>query len=397
MRQEDGDKQLKLSIVIPAYNEEKAIASVVENVREARAAILDHTKIREVEIVVVDDGSRDRTAEIVRGFPDVLLVSHPRNRGYGAALKTGFARATGELLAFLDGDGTCDAKDFAAMCRKLEEADLVLGTRLGSSSRMPAIRRLGNRIFAGLTRFLSGKAVTDIATGMRVFRREVLERIPPLPDGMSMSPAMTCHAVYLSDLRVAEHPISYSDRVGKSKLSVVRDGFRFLKIILDTALVYLPRKILGATGALFLAVALVYAIGPLRFYAEHHALREDMIYRLLAIAVLVTVGMIFILVGLVAQKVVSLIRGDPPRSRFQHSLILLGVLVALSGIGLNLPNLIEYARIGRIHSHWSYVLVGGLLVISGSILFALGILSRMIDLLQGQRSRAGDRGERTSG
>lgn len=391
---------MKLSIVVPAYNEEGAIASVVENVRAARAAILEGTGVREVEILVVDDGSRDRTAEIVTDYPDVRLVRHPRNRGYGAALMTGFQEARGEFLGFLDGDGTCDANDFVPLCRKLEEADLVLGTRLSSASRMPAIRRLGNRIFATLTRILSGKAVTDIATGMRVFRREVLDRLPSLPTGLHFTPAMTCHALFLTDLRVAEHEISYADRVGQSKLSVLRDGFRFLKIILDSSLVYLPLKLLGAIGFAVLALAGIYSIGPIRHYLRVRALPEDMIYRLLAIGAFATVGLLFLLVGLVAQKVVFLIRGAPPRSRllravhhprFQHSLIVVGILFGLGGIALNGPNLVHYARFGNIASHWSYVFVGGFSVVCGSLLFAMGILSRMIDLLEGPRRRGGDR------
>jgi len=382
---------MRLSIVIPAYNEEQAIAAVVENIREARGAILKDTGIRDVEILVVDDGSRDRTAEIVRGYPDVKLVQHSRNRGYGAALATGFEKARGEVLGFLDGDGTCDAVDFVPLCRKLEEADLVLGTRLSSSSRMPKIRRLGNRIFAALTRLLSGKAVTDIATGMRVFRRGVLDRLPPLPTGLHYTPAMTCHALFLTDLRVAEESISYSNRVGRSKLSVVKDGFRFLKIILDSALVYLPLKILGPIGLLFLLIAGAYSVGPIRHYLRARSLQEETIYRLLAIAALVAVGLIFILAGLVAQKIVHLIRGVPTRSRllhrprFQHLLLLLGMILALSGIAINVPNLIEYVRYGRVQLHWVYVLVGGMSVVSGSALFAFGLLSRLIDLLQKPR------------
>lgn len=378
---------VKLSIVIPAFNEEEAIGSVIENVRNARPSLVSQGGVEDVEILVVDDGSRDRTAEVVQTYRDVRLVQHPENRGYGAALMTGFRSAGGDVLSFLDGDGTCDAADFVPMVRMLDRADFVFGVRLSGPNGMPLVRRIGNRFYAGLTRLLSGRAVTDVATGMRLFRRSVLDRFPPMPEGMAFSPAMSCHALLQREVRVAEHPITYRERVGRSKLSVVKDGFRFLKIILESALVYLPIKIFGALGLAFLVVALLYGIGPLRHYLEHGSLREDMIYRLLAIGTLTTAGLVFGLVGLVAQKIVALVRNESRGAgpRLQAVLLPLGIALAAGGIALNVPNLIDYARAGRIFLHWVYVLVGGLLVVSGSLLFALGVLSRMIDLLQRSR------------
>lgn len=368
----------------------------MENLRQARGTILRETGARELEIIVVDDGSRDRTAEIAGGYPDVILVRHPSNRGYGAALKSGFARATGEVLGFLDGDGTCDAHDFAPMLGRIqaEGVDLVLGTRLGQGSRMPFVRRVGNRIFAFLTRLLSGRAVTDIATGMRLFRREVLERLPPLPDGLHYTPAMTCHALYLTNLKTASHEISYRERVGKSKLRVIEDGLRFLKIILDSALVYFPLKILGSLGLLAILVGIAYGVGPFVGYLRNRTVPEHLIYRLLAVATFVTVGVVFLLVGVVAQKITGIARGEPGPGRlarllhspmFQHYMIVGGVVLALGGIVLNAANVAEYVRHGRILSHWSYILVGGLAVTLGALTFALGVLSRMVDYLRGRK------------
>lgn len=97
-----------LSIVIPAWNEEAGIGAIVTRTLAARSQIMAQSGVAGVEVIVVDDGSRDRTAEIARGFAEVRVISHPANRGYGAAIKTGFAEATGELLGFLDADGTCD-------------------------------------------------------------------------------------------------------------------------------------------------------------------------------------------------------------------------------------------------------------------------------------------------
>ncbi len=385
---------MKLSIVVPAYNEEAAIGPVIENILEARSAILERSPVKAVEVIVVNDGSKDRTAEVVRRYPEAVLVEHPVNRGYGAALTTGFERATGDVLAFLDGDGTCDARDFVGLCGELERADMVLGTRLGAGSRMPLVRRIGNRLFAALTGLLSGKAVTDIATGMRVMRREAWEKLPALPDGLHYSPAMTCHALYLRNLRVSEHEISYADRVGKSKLSVVKDGLRFLKIILDSALVYFPLKILGGLGFLFVLLGAAYGAGPVLHYLRHRALEEGMIYRLISVLVFASAGFMFVLVGVAAQKMALLMGdGEAPRSwilrairsrRFSRRLLAAGIVLALAGVGLNAGNILDYFAHGRIGAHWSYLLLGGLFVLGGASLFALAVLSRMVDLLKRQ-------------
>ena len=387
-----GGDRLKLSVVIPAYDEEDAIATVIDNVRDARDFIIRETNVREVEILVVDDGSRDRTAEIVRAMTDVRLVRHPSNRGYGAALKTGFREASGELLSFLDGDGTCDAMDFVPLCREIETADLVSGCRLGSGTGMPLIRRIGNRGFAFLTWMLSGKRVRDIASGIRVFRRELLDRLPRLPDGLHFTPAMTNHVLHLSPHRFAEKDVSYVERLGSSKLSVLKDGLRFLKIIIDIALIYLPLKILGGLGVLSLAISILYGAGPVLSYLEKGALDEGVIYRLLGITTFITVGLILILLGVVAQKLALLIRvGDPPRSfllsaighhMFQHYLILIGLVVAVSGVVLNWANLGEYVLRGSISAHWGYLLLGGILVVSGALLSGLGVICRIIDFMK---------------
>jgi len=123
----------------------------------------------------------------------VRLVSHETNRGYGAALKTGFCHSTGDLLAFLDADGTYPPEHFPQLCcAALAGADLVIGSRMaGAKSQMPPVRRVGNLIFATLVSLVGNHRVSDSASGMRVFRREILERLYPLPDGLEFTPVMS--------------------------------------------------------------------------------------------------------------------------------------------------------------------------------------------------------------
>ncbi|MBN1178039.1 MAG: glycosyltransferase family 2 protein [Anaerolineae bacterium] len=249
-----------LSVVIPAYNEEDGIAEIVARVLAVRPALAE-AGVADLELIVVDDGSSDRTAEIVAGCEGARLVRHPANRGYGAALKTGFNAAGGSLLAFLDADGTYPPEYFPALCREvLGGGDLVVGSRRsGAASEMPFVRRVGNLLWSNLVTLLSNQRVIDPASGMRVFRREALERLYPLPDGLNFTPVMSTRAVH-EGVRLVEVPIPYKERVGRSKLSVVEDGMRFLRTIIWTALSYNPVRLLGGVGSGLFGMATLIAL-----------------------------------------------------------------------------------------------------------------------------------------
>ena len=245
-----------LSVVIPAYNEEGGIAQIIERVLSTRPRLSD-AGVDDLELIVVDDGSRDETAAIIARYSKVRLIRHPVNRGYGAALKTGFSRARGNLLGFLDADGTYPPEHFPDLCRVAldEDADLVVGSRMsGAESEMPLVRRVGNFIFANLVSLLGNHRVSDSSSGMRVIRREALPRLYPLPDGLNFTPVMSTRALH-EEIRWREVPIPYKERVGRSKLSVVRDGSRFLYTIVWTALNYNPVRVLGGIGLGLAAIA----------------------------------------------------------------------------------------------------------------------------------------------
>src|SRR5690349_15256345 len=227
-----------LSVVIPAYNEENGIAEMASRVLSVGPA-LKKVGVDRLELLVVDDGSRDRTAEIAQNIDGVTLIRHPGNRGYGAALKTGFSKASGELIGFLDADGTYPPEYFPQLCvAALDGADLIIGSRMaGQDSKMPVTRRVGNFFFANLLSLLSHQKVTDSASGMRVFKREILKQVYPLPDGLNLTPVMSTRALH-EGVRVRQVPIPYSERVGHSKLSVIRDGSIFMQSMLWTVLSY---------------------------------------------------------------------------------------------------------------------------------------------------------------
>ena len=250
-----------LSVVIPAYNEEGGIADIAHRVLAVRPG-LAQVGIADLELLVVDDGSHDRTADIARQIPGVRVLCHVHNRGYGGALKTGFAEARGELIGFLDADGTYPPEHFPELCKcALDGCDLVIGSRMaGAESQMPVTRRVGNFFFATLLSLLSNQRVTDSASGMRVFKREILDRVYPLPDGLNLTPVMSTRAVH-EGMVVGEVPIPYSERVGRSKLSVVRDGTVFLQSMVWTVLTYNPVRILGMLGLAGVGVGLLALAG----------------------------------------------------------------------------------------------------------------------------------------
>ncbi len=244
-----------LSVVIPAYNEENGIAEIANRVLAVGPA-LKKAGVDKLELLVVDDGSKDRTAEVAAGISGVTLIRHPKNKGYGAALKTGFSKASGELIGFLDADGTYPPEYFPQLCQAaLNGTDLVIGSRMaGAESQMPVTRRIGNFFFANLLSILGRQKVTDSASGMRVFKREILEQIFPLPDGLNLTPVMSTRALH-EGIKIEEVPIPYSERVGRSKLSVIRDGRIFLQSMIWTALSYNPVRILGLLGLMGIGVA----------------------------------------------------------------------------------------------------------------------------------------------
>ena len=250
-----------LSVVIPAYNEENGIAEIANRVLAMRDGLRD-VGVGTLELLVVDDGSRDKTAAIANSIDGVTLIQHPTNKGYGAALKTGFHQAAGDLIGFLDADGTYPPEHFPKLCvAALNGSDLVIGSRMaGAETGMPITRKVGNLFFANLLSLIGNKKVTDSASGMRVFKRHILEVVSPLPDGLNLTPVMSTRAVH-ENVAIKEIPIPYSERIGASKLSVVHDGSLFLRSMIWTALSYNPVRILGLIATVLLGIAALIGLG----------------------------------------------------------------------------------------------------------------------------------------
>jgi len=367
---------MKLTIVIPALNEEHAIGSIIERSLAAREQIIAQSPVDEVEFVVVNDGSTDRTSEIAGRYAGVELIEFECNRGYGAAIKEGFRRGSGELVAFLDADGTCDPRFFSTLCRALIEQDaaVAVGSRLGPNSQMPSVRRIGNRIYALILSVLSNRVVTDTASGMRVIRRDALRELYPLPDGLHFTPAMSARVLCDERLGIVECPMAYAERIGESKLHVLRDGVRFLRTIFEMTLMWRPAKLFTVAAVACLACMLMLAAHPFETWLRAGRLQEDMIYRLLFCSLLGSVGFLLLSAGVLCENLHRLWSERPPTRTFLASL--LDRLYTMEAVGVMIipavpmlawmvgPGLWTRVFDGHVAIHWSRVVLAGLIVFS---------------------------------
>ncbi len=381
-----------LSVIIPAYNEEDGIAGMLERVLSIRPS-LEALGIAGPEVIVVDDGSRDRTVEIVKQYAAVRLIEHAKNSGYGGALKTGFANAQGNLLSFLDADGTYPPEHFPELCQAiLQGADLVIGSRMaGAKSEMPRTRRLGNFLFANLVSIIGNHRVTDSASGMRVFRSELLERMYPLPDGLNFTPVMSTRAIH-ENLKMVEVPIPYSERLGRSKLSVMQDGMRFFHSIVWTALSYNPVRILGLLGligvgfATLVALALIVMrvngiteLGPWGIFAVFGAL----VLGVAGVSLFSLGAMFNYLVALFQKKPVK--QGlfgkpifDPPLDRHFWWM---GLLAGGVGLALAVAALVLTFNGWPPDRLWFWLMVSALMILIGVQLIVAWSIMRVLDEL----------------
>jgi glycosyltransferase involved in cell wall biosynthesis len=222
-----------LSVVIPAFNEVHTIDEVIRRVRNCGIRC---------ELILVDDGSTDGTREALekyRGQSDILLVAHETNQGKGAALKDGFARASGDVVVVQDADLEYDPADYSKLLQPIVEnqADVVYGSRLiGDSHRVLYFwHSAGNRLLTLLSNLFTNLNLSDIETCYKMFRREIIQQVAPTlqEKRFGVEPELTAKVARIPGVRIYERPISYSGRTyAQGKKISWRDGFRALWCIL---------------------------------------------------------------------------------------------------------------------------------------------------------------------
>jgi glycosyltransferase involved in cell wall biosynthesis len=341
---------------------------------------------------VVSDGSTDRTVERASRFSEINLVVFPKNRGYGAAIKEAWARSDADVLGFLDADGTCDPAFFADLCTILEResADVLLGCRLNRDSKMPMVRRVGNFAFASILTIVSSTRVRDTASGMRVVRRTSVPQLYPLPDGLQFTPAMSARAL-LSDLKILEIDMPYKEREGQSKLKVIRDGLRFLRVIAEAAFLYRPARPLGLLGSLFVLIFAGLMAMPTMYYLTNRSVTEWMIYRFVVSHLVGTSACLLFSASYITNRMVkiSLSRRSAAASltdRIKPFVASgwfwsLPLLLVGAGVALVVPSFLELVHTGATYGHWSRFIAMSFLCSTALILIVMRAIDYVLDLI----------------
>ncbi|HEY8151253.1 MAG TPA: glycosyltransferase family 2 protein [Vicinamibacteria bacterium] len=273
----------QVSVVIPAFNEQEAIADVVGRVR-GRGAWR--------EVLVVDDGSTDLTGERA-AQAGARVVRHPYNKGNGAAVKTGIREAHGDVVLLMDADGQHDPEDMARVVAGVGLHDMVIGAR--SSKDQSSMRALGNAVFRTLASWLTGRPIPDLTSGFRAARRDrLLEILHLLPNGFSY-PTTSCLALMKAGHNVAFVPVAARPRVGTSKIRVVRDGVRFVLIILKIVTLYSPLKVFFPISAASFLLGLLYGIWNVAVHGKIP----------MGSALLIQLAVVVFLFGLISEQIAA--------------------------------------------------------------------------------------------
>jgi glycosyltransferase involved in cell wall biosynthesis len=250
-----------LSVLVPAYNEEAALAKTVASIERHRSAF------SEMEIIVIDDGSNDCTRDIARALP-VILIEHDINRGYGAALKEGLRRSKSEFVLITDADGTYPLDEILRLAAEAIESDMVIGARTGKLTTLPLARRIGKWIITRLAEYLTRQTIPDLNSGFRIFRRDVALRFAAIyPDGFSFTTTITL-AMLTNHYRVKFVPIAYGKRVGKSSIRPIRDFINFVILIIRICACFKPLSVFVPPALLLIVTGA--AKGAIDYGQQHH-------------------------------------------------------------------------------------------------------------------------------
>ena len=280
----------EFSIVIPAKNEAVGLAKLLPELT---------SRYPRAEIIVVNDGSTDDTAEVCRQC-GVQTVTHHYSKGNGASIKSGARQATGSVIVFMDGDGQHRPEDIRPLMERFREGyDMVVGAR-SNSSQASAFRSIANNFYNWMSSRISGHRIPDLTSGFRVVNaRRFRKFLYLLPNGFSYPTTITM-AFFRAGFSVDYLPITADKREGKSHINLVRDGVRFLIIIFKIGTLYSPLKIFLPFSFSFFMIGLLYYLYT--FMTSHTFTNMS--------AVLFIVSILIFLIGLVSEQITSLMYED---------------------------------------------------------------------------------------
>ena len=287
----------KITVALPAYNEERYIGSVV----------LQAKKYAD-EVIVIDDGSTDRTAKIAK-LAGATVIRHGENKGYGAAIQSILAEAkerSPDILVLLDADSQHNPDEIPFLTKAISEGyDLVIGSRKIRRENIPTFRRTGQGVLSYLTRILSGSKLSDTESGFRAFSRKAMAVLEPKEKGMAIS-AETISEATVKGLKVAEVPISAIYTKDSSTLNPVRHGFGVLHRIIVMISERRPFLFFGLFGSIFIVLGIIGGVAVVQTVYTIQVLQTG---TALVSMLLITIGMLSIFTGIILDVLVRRIGG----------------------------------------------------------------------------------------
>jgi len=285
-----GRNQLDVTILLPCYNEEKALSAVVKDIRNAMKE-----SRHSYEILVVDDRSTDNSANIAESL-GCRVIRHSVKLGAGAARKTGMLSALGSIIVMLDADGSYSSKDIPKMLELFPEYDQVNGARTSEKGAFSWLRSPAKWIIRILASFLAGRMIPDLNTGLKAFKRDImLQYLWTIPDGFSCVSSMTL-AFLCNGHPVAYIPTEYHKRIGKSKFHPIKDTYAYILTILRLITYFNPLRIFFPMALLFLIAGILKSLYDYFFVLRRLQLSD---------IILIITGVVIGLQGLLADLIVA--------------------------------------------------------------------------------------------
>ncbi|NOH02936.1 MAG: glycosyltransferase family 2 protein [Chloroflexi bacterium] len=282
----------RISVIIPALNEANGIGGIVSKIREVVHKLDEHH-----EIIVVDDGSKDETAENARKA-GARVIQHPYNIGNGAAVKTGIRHARGAVLVTMDADGQHNPEDIPALVNRIGPFDMVVGSR-NRASDTAAHRDLANLVFNSLATYVSGRKIEDLTSGFRAVKAHIARQFLYLFPNKFSYPSTITLSVVRAGYSLGYESIRFARRNknSKSKIKPLQDGMRFLMIILKIAVFYAPLKVFAPLSLFIFLLGAGYGMFRIFFIQAPYGQTS---------ALLISTAVLTFLVGLVSEQIAQL-------------------------------------------------------------------------------------------
>ncbi|MBI5065270.1 glycosyltransferase family 2 protein [Candidatus Woesearchaeota archaeon] len=258
-----SEEKKSISVIVPCYNEGKSVSQTLDRINE----IFKKSTV-DFEVIVVNDGSKDNTAQVLENYSGKIKIAtnHP-NKGYGASLKKGISISKYDWIAIVDADGTYPIEDFKSLLEFIPAYDMVVGARTKNAS-IPLLRRPAKLFLTKLARYLTGRKIPDLNSGMRVFHKRIFQRFEPLfPDGFSFTTTITMSCL-TNEYSVKFIPIEYYKREGKSSIKPLKDFMGFTQLIIRLALYFKPLNVFLPISFFFFLLSIVLSMKDLVNYCS---------------------------------------------------------------------------------------------------------------------------------